>query len=71
LSSGEQLVGVEAGLDRLGELNLLGRVEQRRTADLVEVGADQVAVGHRGVVVTLDGGPLYLLVRNLRHRHPI
>ena len=38
----EQVPGVEAGLDPLGQVDLGGGVEQRRLADLVQVEADQV-----------------------------
>lgn len=41
----EQLPREDAGLDGLGQLDLLGGVEQRCTRYLVEIHADQVAVG--------------------------
>jgi hypothetical protein len=40
---GEERLGVQTGLDRLGELHLGGGVEQRRPGDLVEVQPDAVA----------------------------
>ena len=46
---------VEAGLDPLGELDLLLGVEQRDLADLLEVGAD--GVGRRGELGVLAGLP--------------
>ena len=49
----EQLRGEQAGLDGLGELDLGGRVEQRRTRDLVEVEADAVAALDLTLVTTV------------------
>ena len=40
--TGECLGGEEPGLDALGEVDLLGGGEELRTADAVQVGADQV-----------------------------
>ena len=51
----QPLGGVEAGLDPLGELDLLLRVEQRHLADLLEVRADRV--GRRGELGVLAGLP--------------
>ena len=48
---GQQVVGVEPGLDPLGELDLLLGVEQRDLADLVEVDPDQVGGQRRGLLV--------------------
>ena len=48
---GEQVVGVEAGLDPLGQLDLLLGVEQGDLADLVEVDPDQVGGQRRGLLV--------------------
>ena len=45
LGRAQPLGGVEAGLDPLGELDLLLGVEQRDLADLLEVGADRVGGG--------------------------
>ena len=42
----QPLAGVEPGLDPLGQLDLLLRVEQRNLADLLEIGPD--GVGRRG-----------------------
>jgi hypothetical protein len=36
------VLGVDTGLDALGEIDLLGGVEQRNPADLVQVVADRV-----------------------------
>jgi hypothetical protein len=36
------VLGIDAGLDALGEIDLLGGVEQRNPADLVQVVADWV-----------------------------
>ena len=44
-ASAQPLGGVEAGLDPLGELDLLLGVEQRDLADLLEVGPDRVGGG--------------------------
>src|SRR5699024_5659885 len=51
----ELLLGVEAGLDALGELDLLGGVEQRDLADLLEVVLDRVG-GRAGGDDLLGGG---------------
>ncbi len=48
---GQQVIGVEPGLDPLGELDLLLGVEQRNLADLVEVDPDQVGGQCRGLLV--------------------
>ncbi len=54
------MLGVDAGLDPLRQVDLLGGVEQRRAADLVEVVADRVG-RNAGLVaveiglVSLDG----------------
>src|SRR5690606_38722130 len=41
----EQLFGVQAPLDRLGQIDLLLRVEQGGTADPVKIRSDEVLVG--------------------------
>jgi hypothetical protein len=38
----EQMLGVEPGLDALGQLDLVGRIEQRGLADAVQIHAHQV-----------------------------
>ena len=54
LGLAQPLGGVEAGLDPLGEVDLLLGVEQRDLADLLEVGADRVGRrGHLGVLARL------------------
>ena len=45
----EQVLGIQAGLDALGQLDLVGCGQQRHLADLVEVHPDQVG-GGRGLV---------------------
>ena len=55
LDLAQPLGGVEAGLDPLGEVDLLLGVEQRDLADLLEVGADRV--GRRGELGVLAGLP--------------
>ena len=46
----QQVLGVEADLDLLGQLDFFLRVQQRRLADTVEVDADKIG---RRVVVRL------------------
>src|SRR3954447_6942245 len=55
LDLAQPLGGVEPGLDPLGEVDLLLRVEQRDLADLLEVGADRV--GRGGELGVLAGLP--------------
>ena len=56
LAAAEQLGGVDAGLDPLGQVDLLGRGEQRGAPDGVQVAADRVGRGADGVQVGLGGG---------------
>ena len=44
----QQVLGVQAGLNALGELDLLGGVEQRHLADLLEVVLDRIRGGPGG-----------------------
>src|SRR3954463_10438039 len=63
LDLAQPLGGVEPGLDPLGEVDLLLRVEQRHLADLLEVGADRVGRGGElGVLAGLPQGLGLLLV---------
>jgi hypothetical protein len=59
------LGGEQAGLDALGELDLLLGVEQRDSADLLEVGPDQVGGRPGGVLLGDDDLVLVLLVDQL------
>ena len=64
LASVEEVLGVEARLDGLGEFDLPGSVQQRRPGDLVQVDSDEVAllgylVGpHHGALLHVAHGPL-------------
>ena len=72
------VLGVQAGLDALGQLDLLGGGEQGAAADRLEVGVHRVAhdgrlvvqveVGSASTSTLLGGGPL--LVVDLRARRP-
>src|SRR5699024_9408435 len=44
----EEVLGVHAGLDALGQIDLLGGVEQSHLADLLEVVLDRVGGGAGG-----------------------
>ena len=63
----EQVVGVETGLDALGQLDLLLGVEQGDLADLVEVDPDQVG-GQRRALLVQVGEPLVDLLDGGRRR---
>src|SRR5262249_48961540 len=75
-AGGELVIGEQAGLDPLGQLDLLPGGEQRHLADLLEVVLDRVGRGaarcHRGggqalVVIAGNERPvLALLARRLR-----
>ena len=64
LTGVEQVLGIETGLDCLGEVDLPGSVQQRRPGDFVQVDSDEVAllgnlVGpHHGVLLHVAHGPL-------------
>ena len=56
----------QAGLDPLGQLDLLLGVEQGDAADLLEVGADEVGRGAGGVLLGDDDLLVVVLVDQLR-----
>ena len=62
LDDAQQMLGVQAGLDALGQLDLVGGGEQRDLADLVQVDAHQV--GRRGDLVQVRGCALERLRLN-------
>ena len=53
LTGFQQMVGVEPGLDALGQFNLAGGVEQRRLADAIQIYAHQVRCGALSIQIAV------------------
>ena len=53
LAGFQQMLGVQPGLDALGEFDFVGGVEQRRLADAVQIHAHQVRGGALSIQIAV------------------